>query len=85
MINLSLGQNYPNPSTDLTYIPVSNLEMDVKMQIVDLAGRVVYEQHVAKGTELISVNTSGIEAGMYLYRLVNGQNAISSKPMQVIH
>jgi hypothetical protein len=85
MINLSMGQNYPNPSTDLTYIPVSNLDVDANVQIVDLAGRVVYQQFVPKGTELIQVNTSSIEAGMYLYRLVNGSTAISSKPMQVIH
>ena len=85
MLNLSMGQNYPNPSTDITTIPVLNLEKDVKLQVVDLAGRIVYEQNVAKGTTNISVNTATIKAGMYLYRLVDGQSAIMSKPMQVMH
>ena len=85
MLELSMGQNYPNPSADMTFIPVSNLEVDATMQLVDLAGRVILEQQVAKGTEIISVNTAGIDAGMYLYRLVSGAQTISGKPMQVVH
>jgi hypothetical protein len=85
MRNLSMGQNYPNPTNGITTIPVSNIEKDLRMQIVDLTGRVIYEQAVAKGSESIIVNTSNIEAGMYLYRLVDGTHAISAKPMQVTH
>lgn len=85
MLDLSMGQNYPNPSTVMTTIPVLNLEKDVTLQVVDLAGRMVYQQFVPKGTENISVNTSTLEAGMYMYRLVDGQSATSGKPMQVVH
>ncbi|MEW6468244.1 MAG: T9SS type A sorting domain-containing protein [Bacteroidota bacterium] len=85
MIALSMGQNYPNPAASITYIPVENIEKDMMIQVVDLTGRVVYEQAVSAGTELIILNTGTLEAGMYLYRLVDGNAVIKAKQMQVVH
>ncbi len=82
---LGLGQNYPNPSNGLTAIPMSKVETDMTLQVIDLAGRVVMQQKVAKGTELVNINTSGIDAGMYMYRLTDGSTVSKAKPMQVVH
>lgn len=82
---LSLGQNYPNPSNGSTSIPMAEVKSDMTLQVLDLTGRVVLQQQVAKGTSLVNVNTTSIEAGMYLYRLVDANTATKAKPMQVVH
>ena len=85
MLSLNMGQNFPNPTNDITTIPFNNLENDVTLELLDVTGRVVFSERVAKGTKLINVNTAQFEAGMYLYRLVNGSVISSGTPMQVVH
>lgn len=81
---LSLGNNYPNPSDAVNNIPVSNLNADAKLEVLDLQGRVVMTQPVNKGTTLIQVNTAALESGMYMYRLSSENNVLAVQPMQVI-
>jgi hypothetical protein len=81
---LMLGQNYPNPAEGVTYIPMSNIEEDMTLQVIDLMGRVVMSQEVAKGADLAVVNTSQLDNGMYMYRLMAGTKVTTAKPMQVI-
>lgn len=82
---LSLGQNYPNPSNTATIIPMTNINNNMTLQIVDLQGRTVASQQVNKGTERIDVNTASLEAGMYMYRLMDGNTVVGTQRMQVIH
>ena len=81
----SLGLAYPNPTNDISFIPVSNIDKDMTIQVCDVTGRVVLEQAVAEGTTLIQINTAELNAGMYLYRLVDGNAVIKAKQLQVIH
>ena len=81
----TLGQNYPNPSASSTVIPFNNLEKTATLQIVDLTGRVVFAQEIAKGTSEVNVNTSNIDNGMYMYRLISDNNTSGAKPMLVNH
>ncbi|MEO8147364.1 MAG: Omp28-related outer membrane protein [Bacteroidia bacterium] len=84
MLNLNLGQNYPNPGNDVTSIPVSNLKEDATLQVSDVTGRIVMEQKVSKLSEKISLNTKNLEAGTYTYRLVSDSKITDAKVMQVI-
>lgn len=84
MLAISLGQNYPNPSSSVTYIPMSNIDKNITLQVVDLTGRVVMSEQIVKGTELYVLNTENLETGLYLYRLVDNEKTISTKPMQVV-
>jgi hypothetical protein len=81
---LMLGQNYPNPATGVTYIPVVNAEEDMTLEVIDLTGRVISSQQVIKGTEVVEVNTSNLVSGMYMYRLLNETGVSAARPMQVI-
>ncbi len=84
MANVFLGQNYPNPGSGNTIIPVGNLESTMTLQVTDALGRVLLEQKVEKGMQQVSVNVASLEAGMYFYRLAGTNGATAAKPMQVI-
>lgn len=85
MLAQSLGQNYPNPSASVTYVPMNNLKKDVVLQVTDLAGRVVLSQQVVAGTGIVVLNTENLESGLYMYSLVDNEKIITTKPMQVVH
>lgn len=67
----SVGQNYPNPFTDLTSIPyVLNHSAYVSVQIKDATGRVVHEitpGQTQAGEHLITVSTEQLAEGIYFY------------------
>ena len=82
---LAMGQNFPNPATGITTIPLANIESDMLLEVVDLTGRVMLSQEVAKGAASSEINTMKLETGLYMYRLVNGSTVSNALPMQVIH
>ncbi len=82
---IQLGQNYPNPANTSTIIPIQNLDRNAKLEILDLAGRIVFSQNVAANTLYVNVSTENFEAGSYLYRIVADGETISTKPMSVVH
>ncbi len=72
---LMTGQNYPNPATDYTFIPVSKEAQGGEIEIYSMNGSRLLTQKI--GNELlIKVNLSSLPAGFYTYRVVNG-NSIS--------
>jgi hypothetical protein len=82
---ISLGQNYPNPANTSTIIPINNLDRDGKIEIMDVTGRIVFSQLVSANSAYVNVNTSSLDAGTYIYRIVVDGKTISSKPMSVAH
>ena len=85
MKNISLGQNYPNPGLNTTTVPVSGVDRDMKLQVMDVTGRVLMEQEVSKGSMQVNVNVGALKQGIYFYRLSDGISITPSKPMQVTH
>lgn len=74
-VTLSMGQNYPNPASSETYIPVSGILSGSKasLTVMTLDGRPVSTQEVMPGQTMVNVNTQGLNDGTYLYLLnVNG-------------
>lgn len=80
-----LGQNFPNPSSQVTTIPVSGLTSDMTLIVIDQLGRQIYSQPVSRNTTMIELNTSSLVNGIYFYRLQSASNNIGTKSMQVIH
>jgi hypothetical protein len=79
--NLSLGQNMPNPATEITTIPYS-LQSNEHVSIIvrDVTGRVVlqnYEGFKSAGKNNITLNLNGFESGLYTYTLVAGQESMT--------
>ena len=82
---LSIGQNFPNPGINETSIPFKNVDHDMMLQLNDIAGRTLAEYPVIKGTTSITINTSAIQSGLYLYRLMYKNFVLPGNLMQVIH
>lgn len=68
-----LGTNFPNPFINETTIPVTLLRpSDVKIEILDLAGRKIYEvqkTNMQHGIQNIQINTGSLNlaSGRYIY------------------
>ncbi len=85
MLQLSAGQNYPNPAGNSTMVPVSNVEKNMTLEVLDVQGRVVSTQPVMTGAATVEINTVNLEAGMYFYRLTDGTTFTEMNRMEVIH
>lgn len=74
-----LEQNYPNPFSETTTIPL-NLEYDshVSIAIYDLTGRKVltpFEGNMNAGVNDFTLNRNGLAAGYYIYKVgIRNQN-----------
>ncbi len=78
----SVGQNVPNPSKNLTEIPLTMVNSGyVNIKITDLIGKVVYTSKVflQKGNSNIPLNTSIFNKGLYIYTITNGINTASKR------
>jgi Secretion system C-terminal sorting domain len=84
MSGLSMGQNYPNPFSTITNIPVTHIENDMDLQVIDLVGRVIITQKVEKGATNVQLNNENLQPGSYFYRLIDNNKVLSCNPMQVI-
>jgi|GEM_PF-1570776 len=75
---LVLGNNYPNPFSRLTTIPVTVPEhMQVQIQLFNILGaqvRTIFDDELETGYHEISADLSGLAAGAYFYRLITYQD-----------
>ena len=69
--NLTFFGNYPNPATDMTNIKFSLVNStSVTVTIMDMAGHtvnIINKANLAAGENTITVNTSSLPSGDYLY------------------
>lgn len=73
---------YPIPASNLLNIDISgNLYGDVKIQIINLRGEVVYQNNYIKSDPNIttSINTSGFISGNYYVKIILNEYLISEK------
>lgn len=80
---LSLGQNFPNPASDYTWISVSESASGGTLEIYNLNGTRVITRTLGKET-LIRVELKNLPSGIYTYRIVKGSEASGSKKLTVI-
>ena len=80
---VSLHQNYPNPfnpTTLITYeLPTGS---NVLLEVYDLTGRRVatlVNEEISAGTHNVNFNASSLSSGVYLYRLIAGNQVFSRK------
>lgn len=85
--NLELYQNYPNPFNPTTLIqfnlPHSGL---VTIKIYDVLGREIYtllEKELNSGKHIVKFDGSGLNSGVYIYRIATNGYQISKKMLLV--
>ncbi len=78
---LSLGQNYPNPASTMTTIPVSGIlsGSQARLNLFTLDGRLIAAQEVMPGQTSVTVNTEALSEGTYMYVLNVGGVARMNK------
>ncbi|MGE5383692.1 MAG: Omp28-related outer membrane protein [Omnitrophica WOR_2 bacterium] len=80
---LMSGQNYPNPATTYTYIPVSKDANGGQLEIYNMNGTRVISQAI--GSELLyKINLNNLPAGIYTYRVVNGDKVSETHKMSLV-
>lgn len=71
-----LGQNYPNPFSDLTAIEfVLPVAEKVRITLVDLQGRtirILLDERRSAGSHTVGFNKTGLSSGIYIYRMQAG-------------
>ncbi len=80
-----LGQNYPNPAAYSTTIPMSGIDKEMRLELVDITGRILMTRIVVEGTTSMVIQTSGFRPGIYFYRLTSNGRMMDTKRMQVIY
>jgi hypothetical protein len=67
---------YPNPSTGRLFVELKNTDLSIsKVQIFDLAGKVVLAETVTNINNIQQLNASRLDAGVYFVNVVlsNGE------------
>jgi hypothetical protein len=70
---------FPNPASDIVYVQLNSSSSGIKEAgIVDLSGKKIWSESFSKnGFNQVSLQTSGIPAGIYFVQIVlfNGEQA----------
>lgn len=77
----SLDQNMPNPSDQYTYINFYEVPDGSVLEVYDMTGKRVHSEILEQNTGNIRLNTTGLETGVYFYRL----NGTAPRKMVVVH
>ncbi len=72
MGDFNLGQNYPNPASISTVIPLGGISSAGQFTIYTMDGRRLASAGVAPGQTALDVNIGHLPAGVYLYELEIG-------------
>ncbi|MCB0779062.1 MAG: T9SS type A sorting domain-containing protein, partial [Flavobacteriales bacterium] len=60
---------YPNPTAQEVRIPLKGLNGNAELTVRDMAGKVVLDQDVTLGGEVLVVNADRFQNGTYLFDL----------------
>lgn len=74
--SLIVGQNYPNPASTKTIIPISGISFGTEAQFIlaTLDGRTIHTEKILPGNESITVDISNVPPGSYSYIVKYGQS-----------
>ncbi|MDD4068111.1 MAG: leucine-rich repeat domain-containing protein [Bacteroidales bacterium] len=62
---------YPNPAKDMAKIEFDNLDSKANIIVLDILGKEVKREVIAKGTKEIEINVSNLPKGIYNILIVN--------------
>ncbi len=79
-----MGQNYPNPASGFTTIPLENIQKSLVMRISDLNGKFVMQMPVNQNDTQLKINTLSMAAGTYVCTLLDGNSIVATRRMMVV-
>jgi hypothetical protein len=74
-----MGQNYPNPASDYTRIPLTNVNRQMQLNLTDINGKVIKTIQIEKGSTSVTINCNDLSAGIYMCKLMDQNMTISTK------
>lgn len=79
-----LGQNYPNPVSATTTIPLEGLDKIATITITDATGRVVATDQLQRGQIQYDLDVTALSTGSYFYQLSTAAGTSVPKKLQVV-
>jgi len=73
-----MGQNYPNPATKYTTIPLKNIDRQMQLNLTDINGKVLQTIQIEKGSKSVMINCNELKSGVYICRLVDKNMTIGT-------
>lgn len=74
---------YPNPADDLLNIILDEPSREVTIQLIDILGKVVFEQKYYSSQESIQINTSQLIPGIYVVT-INAGEITGNKLLEIV-
>jgi len=68
---------YPNPAKDVLKVSLSKLDLEMKIQIVDITGKVIYNNSLQ--SKITEIDLSDYTKGMYFIQLYNNNEITTRK------
>ncbi|MDA3837722.1 MAG: CotH kinase family protein [Candidatus Delongbacteria bacterium] len=85
--NCTLAQNYPNPFNPVTTIKFSIQKADkVNLSVYNSCGQMVeklIDSNLSQGNHSVKFNASGVNSGIYYYRLEAGNTSLTKKMLLI--
>lgn len=80
----NLGRPYPSPTVDVVNIPVSGVQGDATLEVIDATGRVVLAQNLTGNRSLVTLNVEGLNNGLYSARLRSNAGVGQATTFEVV-
>ena len=77
------GQNYPNPAKEFTYIKVTEAAKGGSIEIYNMNGQVISNQNIDSSL-LTRIDVSQLPEGVYVYRVISGNNTSEARKLTVV-
>ncbi|MFV0158457.1 M36 family metallopeptidase [Empedobacter falsenii] len=78
-IKESTFQMYPNPTKDIVYITDKSIKNDIKVDIVDMTGKVVSTKTVKFDGQKGSISTENLPKGIYILKFETSNGTVTKK------
>lgn len=78
-IKESTFQMYPNPAKDIVYITDKSIKNDIKVDIVDMTGKVVSTKTVKFDGQKGSISTENLPKGIYILKFETSNGTVTKK------
>ena len=76
---------YPNPANTSITVPTIEGAKLLSIEIIDNIGRVVYSETIENANNSKTIDVSGLNNGIYFYRLSDNSSISISKTFEIIH